>query len=158
MFVISKISLYICNDYKYTMNTELNIKEYLEKAGVKASFQRIAILSFLLENPVHPTVDIIFNNLHPSIPTLSKTTVYNTLKLLEERGVIRSLLIDEKNIRYDADLSPHAHFKCKKCGLLMDVPFDFFEPKEFEKRYPLQITSAETYFQGYCEECKKDIN
>jgi len=140
------------------MNTELNIKEYLEKAGVKASFQRIAILSFLLENPVHPTVDIIFNNLHPAIPTLSKTTVYNTLKLLEEQGVIRSLLIDEKNIRYDADLSPHAHFKCKKCGLLMDLRLDLFNIKEMVDQQSLKLTSCEVYFQGYCDECSKDIN
>jgi Fe2+/Zn2+ uptake regulation proteins len=140
------------------MITEIEIKEYLKKAGVKASFQRIAIMSFLIKNPIHPTVDVIFNNLQPSIPTLSKTTIYNTLKLLEDQGLIRSLLIDEKNVRYDADLSSHAHFKCKKCGLLMDVPFDFFEPKVFEKRYPLQITSTEIYLQGYCEECRKGIN
>jgi len=140
------------------MNIELTIKENLEKAGIKASFQRIAILNFLINSPIHPTVDTIFNSLYPLIPTLSKTTVYNTLKLLEENGIIRSLLIDEKNIRYDANLCPHAHFKCKKCGSVSDVNLNPFDPKEVEKQNSFIITSSEIHLQGYCENCKKDIN
>ena len=141
------------------MNTDIEIKECLEGFGIKASYQRMAILSFLVKNPTHPTVDIIFNNLYLSIPTLSKTTVYNTLKLLEEQGVIRALYIDEKNVRYDADLSPHAHFKCKNCGLITDLHLDLFNIKKIEdQQRPLKLMSCEVYFQGYCEECSKDIN
>ncbi|MDL2322604.1 transcriptional repressor [Bacteroidales bacterium OttesenSCG-928-A17] len=140
------------------MNTEIKAKDRLEKAGIKASYQRMAILSFLINNPIHPTVDTIYNNLYPSIPTLSRTTVYNTLKLLEEQGVIRLLLIDEKNTRYDADLSSHAHFKCKNCGLVLDLPLDFMDEKKIKKYHPLQITSCEIQFQGYCEECSKKMN
>ena len=95
---------------------KIDIKDRLLSFGIKPSLQRMAILDYLLKNATHPTADTIFGDLYPNIPTLSKTTVYNTLKLLEEQGVIISISIDEKNVRYYGDLSEHAHFKCKECG------------------------------------------
>ena len=73
-----------------------NAKQYLIDNGIKPSVQRIAIMKYLFEHRTHPTVDDIFHDLHDAIPTLSKTTVYNTLKLFSEKGAILSLTIDEK--------------------------------------------------------------
>ena len=89
-----------------------NTAEYLKEKGVRPSAQRVAIMKYLMEHKVHPTVDDIYNAILPDMPSLSKTTVYNVLKHLEEKGALQSLLIDEKNIRYDADTSSHMHFKC----------------------------------------------
>lgn len=128
-------------------------KSRLQEFGVKLSFQRIAIMDFLLKNPIHPTVDVIFSNLYPSIPTLSKTTVYNTLKLFEEHKVIHPILIDEKNVRYDANIIPHAHFKCKNCQQIMDIPIghvnDLINKSEHD------IIDCHIYYYGYCEKCRK---
>ena len=62
------------------------IHGYLLSHKIKPSMQRIAIMDYLFEHKVHPTVDKIFNDLYPQIPTLSKTTVYNTLKLFAYQG------------------------------------------------------------------------
>ncbi|EJX04128.1 iron uptake regulatory protein [gut metagenome] len=65
--------------------------------GVKPSVQRIAIMDYLLKNRTHPTAEEIYSALVNLIPTLSKTTVYNTLKLFVEQGAALMLTIDEKN-------------------------------------------------------------
>lgn len=72
------------------------VKQHLTDHGVKPSIQRLAIMKYLMEHRTHPTADMIFNDLYKEIPTLSKTTVYNTLKLLTEHGAVRTIGIDEK--------------------------------------------------------------
>jgi Fur family ferric uptake transcriptional regulator/Fur family peroxide stress response transcriptional regulator len=126
----------------------------LQAFGIKPSLQRIAIMEYLMNHPVHPTVDTIFNDLYPAIPTLSKTTVYNTLKLLSEQGAISAIHIDEKNVRYDADISLHAHFKCKRCGCMFDLPVKGFDSIRIEHAGDLLITESHLYYKGYCERCK----
>ena len=74
----------------------------LRRYNIKPSVQRMAVLDYLMTHHTHPTADTIFNALYPSIPTLSKATVYNTLNLLTEHGVIQMITIDEKNARFDA--------------------------------------------------------
>ena len=64
----------------------MDVLKRLQNHNIKPSVQRIAIMNYLIEHRTHPTVDEIYTALSPSIPTLSKTTVYNTLKLLSEQG------------------------------------------------------------------------
>ena len=138
------------------MNTNKDVGNRLLNFGVKPSLQRIAIMGYLMEHLTHPTADTIFNDLYHSIPTLSKTTVYNTLKLLEEHGVILAINIDEKNTRYDADISLHAHFKCKKCGCVKDFPLENISVlKNVNDSEDFVITECQVYFKGYCKQCKE---
>ena len=95
--------------------------QYLQQYNIKPSVQRTAVINYLFNNRTHPTVDEIYLALSPAMPTLSKTTVYNTLNLFVERGAVRTLVIDEKNARFDIDTSDHAHFICKKCGKIYDI-------------------------------------
>ena len=98
------------------MNNHLQTHRYLLSYSIKPSMQRTAVMDFLLNNRIHPTIDDIYSQLSPNMPTLSKTTVYNTLNLFLEKGAVQVLNIDDKNARYDVDTSAHAHFICKKCG------------------------------------------
>ena len=84
--------------------------EYLLSYHIKPSVQRIAIMDYLLNHKTHPCIDEIYTALCKEIPTLSKTTVYNTLKLFVEHGAAKMLTIDEKNACFDGDVHPHAHF------------------------------------------------
>ena len=90
--------------------------EYLLGYHIKPSVQRIAIMDYLLNHKTHPCIDEIYTALCKEIPTLSKTTVYNTLKLFVEHGAAKMLTIDEKNACFDGDVHPHAHFQCKVCN------------------------------------------
>ena len=69
------------------------VVERLQGHNIKPSVQRIAIMKYLMEHRTHPTVDEIYTALSPTIPTLSKTTVYNTLKILSEQGAAQTLTI-----------------------------------------------------------------
>jgi Fe2+ or Zn2+ uptake regulation protein len=137
------------------MNIKKEVGNQLLEFGVKPSLQRIAIMEYLMTHSTHPAADTIFNDLYPSIPTLSKTTVYNTLKLLEEQGAIQSISIDDKNLRYDADTSRHAHFKCKQCGYVYDLPLNGISTFEASKQDDFIITECQVYYKGYCPQCKK---
>ena len=83
--------------------------------------QRIAIMDYLINHKTHPTADEIFVDLNKLYPTLSKTTIYNTLKLFTENGAVLTLNIDEKNVRFDGDTSNHAHMQCTRCGKVYDL-------------------------------------
>ena len=75
---------------------------YLTAHNIKPSAQRIAIMEYLLSHRTHPTVDMIYNDLIGKMPTLSRTTVYNTLRLLGENDAILELTIDKHIAHYDA--------------------------------------------------------
>ncbi|MDR3366677.1 MAG: transcriptional repressor [Prevotellaceae bacterium] len=140
------------------MKTQSEVVKRLEQFGVKPSLQRIAIMGYLMDNFVHPTVDTVFSGLSASIPTLSKTTVYNTLKLLARQGAVLELNIDDKNLRYDANIFRHAHFRCKQCGSVHDVPVGSFEALNVKSAGELVITESQLYYKGYCGRCKAEAN
>jgi Fur family transcriptional regulator, peroxide stress response regulator len=134
-------------------NAMLKTHNYLRQFSIKPSVQRSAVMDFLLKNRTHPTIDEIYSALSPMMPTLSKTTVYNTLDLFVERGAVRALAIDEKNARYDVDISAHAHFLCRNCGAICDI-FDL-KPTLFQlpETSKLKIDSVEISYFGICESC-----
>lgn len=137
------------------MNTINEIHEYLLKFDIKPSVQRIAIMNFLIHHRIHPSVEDIYNALVVSIPTLSKTTVYNTLKLFAEQGALLALVIDEKNVRFDIDISNHAHFQCVECCKVFDVPVKDIKHVEKKEIGEFMVTEVHLYYKGYCKDCQR---
>lgn len=136
-------------------------KEYLTSHGIKASAQRIAIMDYLLAHKTHPTVGEIYDALNPSMPSLSKTTLYNTLKLFVEKKVATQVGIDEKNARFDGDVSQHAHFQCYSCERIYDIFPD--ELPELNAIYRtrignMRVVNTELLYHGYCDACAKVLN
>lgn len=136
------------------MNINQNAQEYLVSFGIKPSLQRIAIVDYLMENRIHPTVDEIYTALYLKVPTLSKTTVYNTLKLFAGQGAVTALMIDDKNVRFDIDTSCHAHFQCYGCGKVFDIPVQKTELLEVKQIEDLCIIESHLYYKGYCKDCR----
>lgn len=128
------------------------MKQALTERNISLSHQRLKILEYLSDNPCHPTVDKIFTCLQKDIPTLSKTTVYNTLKLLTEAGLVRMITIEENETRYDIEIQDHGHFKCEQCGKIYNFNADI-------DRLPIgglenfQINDKNIYFKGICPSC-----
>ena len=126
--------------------------ELLELHNIRPSVQRVAVLEYLLENRIHPTVDEIYLALSPTMPTLSKTTVYNVLKNLVENNVILALNIDDKNVRYDACMDDHSHLKCEICNKVYDIP----QPKFYDAVLDdFKINKMHIYCWGICPNCDK---
>ncbi len=135
----------------------IDVVAQLRAHNIKPSLQRIAIMGYLMEHYTHPTVDEIYVALSPSIPTLSKTTVYNTLKLLEEQGAVQTFTNDERNTCYDANPNPHVHFLCTHCGKVYDVDCDDeltrYLPKTDRNGHEFQ--EIHYYYKGICKSCKE---
>ena len=103
-------------------------------------------------NRIHPTADNIHMALSPSIPSLSKTTVYNTVKLFVEKRIAIVVNIEDNEVRYDADISLHGHFKCKGCGGVFD--FRVGKNLEIDGLDQFRIDEYHLYLKGYCKICK----
>lgn len=135
------------------MNALQESHQYLQKFAIKPSVQRSAVMDFLLKNRIHPTIEEIYLSLSPYMPTLSKTTVYNTLDLFVQKGAVRALAIDEKNARYDVDISAHAHFICRECGSVHDI-FNL-QPQMYEiPDSQFTIDAVEISYSGKCNCCQ----
>ncbi|MTI49570.1 Fur family transcriptional regulator [Sporosalibacterium faouarense] len=129
-----------------------NISEYLKSNGIKPSLQRIKIYEYLVKNKNHPTVDKVYNDLVKDIPTLSKTTIYNTFKLFMEKKIVTIITIEENETRYDADTNLHGHFKCEVCGEVYDFAIDdILIRKDILKEF--EVDERHLYFKGKCKNC-----
>ena len=93
----------------------------LKENSIKITPQRLEILKYLDENRTHPTVDEIYSELKEKNPSLSKTTVYNSLEILSKHGIIQTLAISSSELRYDFENKMHHHFLCKNCGKIIDM-------------------------------------
>jgi Fur family peroxide stress response transcriptional regulator len=125
------------------------LRKHLETHHIKPSHQRLKIYQYLVENRNHPNVDMIYRELSVEIPTLSKTTVYNTLNLFVERGLVSLITITENEMRYDADTSLHGHFRCDHCGTIYDLRLRH-NSLEFDNIEDFRIDESHLYFKGLC--------
>ena len=129
------------------------IVELLRKKGLKPSMQRVQIYDYIKDRVDHPSVDMIYTDLAASIPTLSKTTVYNTLKSFVSVGLAYPIVIEENEIRFDPNITAHGHFKCETCGNIFDFSADFskFDAPELEG---FKIKEQHLYLKGVCNSCQ----
>ena len=138
------------------MNTSINASaNLLKEKNISPSIQRIRVLDYLQNSKNHPTVDNIYIDLVKEIPTLSKTTVYNILKLFTEKNIARTVRIGNNEARYDGNTSTHGHFKCDKCGNIYDFNINTEELK-FTGLDKFRINEYHIYLNGICEKCNTE--
>ncbi len=128
----------------------MTVHKLMSENGVKPSALRMEIYSYLDANRTHPTVDEIYTGLAAKYPTLSKTTVYNTVKILAQSGIIKAISIEGFRTRYDADTQFHGHFLCRKCGKVYDVNLPDC-PDFPESGY--EVDEKDVYYSGSCKDC-----
>lgn len=104
----------------------------------------------------HPSADAIYRALAEEMPTLSRTTVYSTLDLFAQKGIAQRLALTGSELRYDADISRHAHFRCRSCGAVSDLPgLAVPAPPKLPEGYLLE--SSQFYAEGLCPRCAKAV-
>lgn len=135
------------------MDADKKAFDLLEKFGIRPSYQRIQILAYLLEDDSHPTADCIYKNLQESTAILSKATVYNTLNLFVEKGLVSTMIADKFETRYDMNIDQHGHFICRACGKIYNFNYDYgLVDKELEG---FKIEGEEIVVRGLCSDCNK---
>ncbi len=130
------------------------IKKILKEKGIKPSIQRIKIFECLMCDGDHPTAKNIYEKISKEIPTLSKTTIYNTVKLLADKGILKQVRIKEGEVRYDIKADIHPHFKCNKCGKLYDLD-KRLSVKDKEEIDGHLIEEKCVYYSGICKNCRR---
>lgn len=110
-----------------------------------------------MEKRSHPTVDEIYNDLVKQLPTLSKTTVYNTLSLFMELNLARMITIEDNEARFDIDVSNHGHFKCEACRRIYDFPVSM-DSVVTDGLDGFEIKEKDFYFKGICPDCLQTKN
>lgn len=126
----------------------------LANCGLKPSVQRVAILDYLYTHHNHPTVEDVYKALCRKMPTLSKTTVYNTLRLLADHKAAQMLTMDEHRVCYDGDTMPHVHFVCKRCGRILDVMGMAAPAIDGKAEIDGNMADeVQLFYKGVCAEC-----
>ena len=137
------------------MVSRSELKEELIKAGIRPSVQRLAIFEYVRRSCQHPTAEVAYEALRDELGSLSLTTVYNTLKLFVDVGLIMMLTIDDTFRCFDGNCCSHAHFRCNECGNIIDLNMkkDFLSMVEGVEG--LAVSEAQLYLKGVCANCKK---
>ena len=118
--------------------------------------QKKLILDYLRSVKTHPTAETIYSEVKKSLPQISLGTVYRILNNFSEKRVIQK--IPEETSRFDGDISSHAHFICKKCGLVSDI-FNLCNNCNILNKKKLKVGKIENYqiyFYGNCKKCSKN--
>ena len=124
-------------------------------AGIKLTHQRVEVLREVAKSHGHPSVEAIFEGVKLRIPTVSVDTVYRTLWLLTDLGLIATLGPRRDAVRFDANLSPHDHYVCVQCGATMDVEFLDLARLQIEEKLKAlgSVDSAHLEIRGTCARC-----
>ena len=127
------------------------------KVGVKLTHQRLEIFREVASSLEHPAVEAVFRAVQAKIPTVSLDTVYRTLWLLEDLGLVTTLGPRRGTVRFDANLNPHHHFVCVHCGLTRDfenVAFDALGVPAVARQYG-KVVGTRVELRGICRSCSR---
>ncbi len=128
--------------------------DILRSYDIKPSYTRLLIYQYLKEHKNHPTADEIYQSIQKNLPTLSKTTVYNTLHLFIKKHLATMIMMDETETRYDLVSKPHAHFKCLSCSKIYDVDVDLTQFSVDSLREYV-VNDAQLLYRGICPSCQR---
>ena len=101
--------------------SDASIIQALRGRGYKATPQRVAICRFSLSSREHPSVQRIYAEVKEIHPTISLATVYKTLHILTEFGLIQELDFSNGQARFDSYVEPHINLVCLRCGNIRDM-------------------------------------
>ena len=129
--------------------------EVCRNSGVKLTHQRMEIFREVAQTGNHPEAESVYKGVRERMPTISLDTVYRTLWLLRDLGLINTLGPPRERTRFDANLSHHHHFVCTRCGLTRDFYSDELDelklPESVKDFGYVKTTQVEV--KGVCLNC-----
>ncbi|MCY6484042.1 Fur family transcriptional regulator [Clostridium aestuarii] len=136
------------------------LKDKLKLNGYKLTPQRRAIVNIIIENKgKHLTAEELYDLVKIECPEIGLATVYRTIQLLEEIGIVYKLSLDDGCNRYELvnedQVHQHHHLICTKCGKVIEVEGDLLDSieKKLETKYKFKIQNHSVKFFGICDKC-----
>lgn len=125
----------------------------LKDMGIRPSRQRVLLYYELDNRDDYPTAETLFQDLKPEIPTLSKTTIYNTMKLFVDKNIVQTIQVDGRESRFALNKEGQGFFYCKDCDQIKGVQLGTM-PEIADKPEDMEIEDVLVVFRGKCKDCK----
>jgi Fur family transcriptional regulator, iron response regulator len=120
----------------------------LTEHGIQPSAQRVAVADYVLYTTDHPSADRVWAAVKRSFPMLSRATVYNTLNLFTEKGLLRELVLAEGKVVFDPKLEPHHHFLDEETGEIVDVPWSALDVRRVHSLSGFDVREYQVVMRG----------
>ena len=137
--------------------TEDQLISILRDGGYKVTPQRLAICNYVLSSKAHPTVEKIHSEIVKKHPGISLNTVYQTMDMLIDLGLVQEMRFSGNSSRFDPNTSVHANIICQGCNKIQD-----FESESIRELWSRIVTEMNVEPLGQrldvyvlCDECKK---
>jgi Fe2+ or Zn2+ uptake regulation protein len=124
------------------------LAQLLRDHGIQPSAQRLAVAEYVLRTQDHPGADEVLARVRGRVPMISRATVYNTLNLFVEKGLLRQLVLGEGKTVFDPHVAPHHHFIDEASGAIHDVPWEALEVRKVEKLQGLDVKEYQVVLRG----------
>lgn len=136
------------------MNTLI---EKLRHRHISVTPQRLAVLANLANRRDHPTAEQIYQDVRQQMPSISFNTVYKTLEVFCQKGLIIKVNPLHEVARYDSETGHHAHLICRKCHFIVDLHDEDVPAPELpeEARAGFRLERHSLIFWGLCPRCQK---
>lgn len=133
-----------------------DILEEIKKIGYRITKHRKTIIDYIAQRKDHPSVKQIYNEIKINDPKISLATVYNTLNLLVKIKFLKEIEFEDKDNRYDTNLSPHLNLICSKCGSIVDFEYELpVSPEVVRKKNGFLTREYRIEYHGVCTNCAK---
>jgi Fe2+ or Zn2+ uptake regulation protein len=126
----------------------MNVDDALRQRGIQPSAQRVAIADYVLRTEEHPTADQVWQRVKAKLPYVSRATVYNTLNLFVEKGLLRTLAISDDAVVFDPLTERHHHFVDEATGEIHDIPWDKVQVCNIEGLKGYEIHDYQVVIRG----------
>jgi Fur family peroxide stress response transcriptional regulator len=135
------------------------LKKKCREHNLKITPQRIAVYRELVMTKDHPNAELIHRRVKKLFPNISLDTVNRTLLTFSRIGIIDIVTGSGNPKRFDADMTPHNHFRCIQCNSLIDIYNGSNEkievPQEVKEKFT--VLRKNIYFEGICDTCNNNI-
>ncbi|MFT8592916.1 MAG: Fur family transcriptional regulator [Bifidobacterium sp.] len=135
---------------------QANLDEVLHEKGLRITPQRKLIFRIITATAQHVSAQQIQQELEDVFPGISLPTVYSTLELFTQLGVIHKMAINDGEMLYDTGWShPHAHMKCNRCGRIFDLDIPPVTQQDIRSAASegFSVDSGDLLLHGLCREC-----
>ena len=120
----------------------------LESRDIRPSAQRVAIAGYVLGTTDHPSADAVWQTVKKQFPMVSRATVYNTLNLFVEKGLLQELTLAPGFTVYDPKTEPHHHFLDDETGAIHDVPWSELEVRNIQQLRGFDVRDYSVVLRG----------
>jgi Fe2+ or Zn2+ uptake regulation protein len=126
----------------------VQVETTLREHGIQPSAQRVAVADYVLRTAEHPSADLVWKRVRERFPWISRATVYNTLHLFVEKGLLQRLTIAEESIVFDPIVSAHHHFVDEETGAIHDVPWERVQVCNIESLHDFEVSHYQVVMRG----------